>query len=139
MCLQQIQRSSKRTAKRLTPQKIGRDCQGQLVEVADELFGIGEVGCLVDAAGDVAEVDAREGVDFSRVAAYREGLGDDGGHLHEICGKGRCAVFVDGAEGAAVPGFALAIVFVLAVQDGTSCLGCVHGRECMITCHRLLQ
>ena len=29
--------------------------------------------------------------------------GDHGGHLHEICGKGRGAEFVDGAERVAVP------------------------------------
>ena len=59
---------------------------------------------MVGAAGDVAEVDAREAVHRARVAAHRDGFRDDGGHLHEVLREGDGAVFVDGAEGAAVPG-----------------------------------
>ena len=101
--MQQIQRCTERISQRLTPQKIRHDGQRQLVEEADEFRRVGEVGSLVDAAGDVAEVDAGEGVDFAGVAADREGLGDHGGHLHKVCGEGRGGVVVDAAEGAAVP------------------------------------
>lgn len=68
--LQQIQRPSKRTAKSLAPEKIRHDCQGQLVEEADKLCRVCEVRGLVGAAGDIAEVDAREGVYFAGVTAH---------------------------------------------------------------------
>lgn len=85
--MQQVQCPSKRGAERLAPQEIRHDGQGQLVEVADELFRVGEVGDLVGAAGDVAEVGARKGVDFAGIAAHGDYLGDNGGHLHEILGE----------------------------------------------------
>ena len=62
---------------------------------------------MIDAAGDVGEVHAREAVDCAGVAAYREGFGNDGGHLHEVEGECRGGVFVDGTEGAAVPEFVI--------------------------------
>ena len=58
---------------------------------------------MVGAAGDIAEVGAGEAVDCAGVAADRNGFGDDGGDLQEVLGEGDRAVFVGGAEGAAVP------------------------------------
>lgn len=105
--LQQVQRPAKRVAERLAPQEIRHNGQAQFVEVADEFLRVGEVGDLVRAAGDVAEVGAREGVDLARVAAHGDDLGDHGGHLYEVLGEGYGAVVVDGAEGTAVPWFYL--------------------------------
>ena len=95
---------------------------------------------MVDAAGDVGEVDAREGIDCAGVAADGEGLGDHGGHLHEIGGEDRGAVVVGGAEGAAVPELGLENgVCFLRVMMGTSYLGCVRSRGCMLACRLLLR
>ena len=58
---------------------------------------------MVSAAGDIAEVGAREAIDGPRVAADGNGFGDDGGDLQEVLGEGDGAVFVDGAKGASVP------------------------------------
>ena len=137
--MQQIQSSTKRISKRLTPKKIRHGRQRHLVEEADEFLRVGKVGSLVDAAGDISEVDACEGVDFASVAADRESLGDHSGDLYEICGKGRGAVFVDGAERAAVPELRLDNVSVSAFHDTTNYLGYVHSRECMTACHLLLR
>ena len=103
LTLQQIQRPRERVAQRLAPQKVWYNGQGQLIEEADEFRGVGEVGSLISAAGDVAKVGAGEAIDGSGIAADGNGFGDDGGDLHEILGEGDGAVFVDGAEGAPVP------------------------------------
>ena len=103
LTLQQTQRAPEGVAQRLAPQKVRHDGQGELVEEADELGGVGEVGGLVRAAGDVAEVGAGEAVDGPGVAADGNGFGDDGSDLDEVLGEGDGAVFIDGAEGAAVP------------------------------------
>ena len=102
-----------------------------MVEEADEFLRVRKVGTLIDTAGDVADVDAREGVDGAGVAADGEGAGDDGGHLHEVGGEDGGAVVVEGAEGAAVPGVGLDNVLDFEGCDGTSYLGCVHSRGCM--------
>ena len=94
-----------------------------MVEEADELGGVGEVGGLVRAAGDVAEVGAREAVDGPSVAADGNGFGDDGGDLDEVLGEGDGAVFVDGAEGAAVPVVGDALVARGPGQGAVGCFG----------------
>lgn len=55
--------------------------------------------CVIDAAGQVGEVDAREGVDSARVAADAKEFGVfEGGHV-EVGGEVGDGVFVaDGAE-----------------------------------------
>lgn len=101
--LQQAQRSTKRTSKGLAPQEVRHDGQAELIKEADELGRVGQVGRVVGAAGDVAEVHAREAVHRACVAAHGDGLGDDGGDLEEVLREGDGAVLVDHAEGAAVP------------------------------------
>ena len=58
---------------------------------------------MVGASGDIAEVDAREAIDFPRVAAHRDGFWHHGGDLDEILGEGGGGVFIYRAEGAAIP------------------------------------
>lgn len=101
--MQQIQRRSQRRAQRLAAQKIRHERQSDLIEVAHELGRIPQIGGVVGASGDIAEVDAREAVDFSRVAAHRDGFWHDGGDLDEILGERCGGVFVYCAEGAAIP------------------------------------
>lgn len=117
--LQQVQGSTERVAEGLAPQEVRHDRQGQLVEVADELGRVREVGCVVGTARDVAEVDAREAVHRARVAAHGDGFGHDGGDLDEVFGEGNGAVIVDDAEGAAVPRLSVSsLSFVLAAGGG---------------------
>ena len=101
--LQQVQCRSKCTAKGLASQKIRYDRQREFVKEADKLGRVQEVFGVIGAAGDVAEVDASEGVYFARVAADRNSFGDDGGYLYNVLGERQRSIPVGRTEGAAVP------------------------------------
>lgn len=61
-----------------------------------------EVGSLVRATSDVAEVCSSEAVHCTSVTTNRERVGDDSGHLNQVLGEGCWAIFIHNSENTAV-------------------------------------
>ena len=101
--MQQGQRACQKGTQGSAAEEIRHHGQAQLVEEAGEFGRIQQIRGAVGATGDVAKVDAGEGVDGARVAADRHGFGHGLSDLDEIESKGLRGVLVDRAEWAAVP------------------------------------
>jgi len=90
-------------------------------------LSVQEVGSLVRATSDVAEICSSEAVHCTIVTTNRDRVEDGSGHLNQFLGEGCWAVFIHNAENTAV--LIIRDTFVIRLPAQNSICGIRDGEE----------